>query len=85
GSPVHQGFTRQNSFRLPDTWRPIVAEEHRYRWRVSIVSVTGQRQDGGFIYTFGGRASQDGYFTWLGAVPTPTPTPTPLPSATPSP
>jgi hypothetical protein len=78
-----RGFTRQTSFRVPEGWRPDAAEVHQFRWRVSIVQVTGQREDGGFIYTFGGRVSQDASFTWLGAVPTPTPTATPTPAPQP--
>jgi LysM repeat protein len=86
GSPPLLGFTRQNSFQLPESWRPTDEEEHRYRWRVSIVKVTGRRADGGFIYTFGGRNSADAHFIWLGAIPTPTatPSPTPRPSVTPA-
>lgn len=76
---ARRGFTRQTSFRVPDTWRPPVEESHVFRWRVSIVQVTGKREDGTFIYTFGGTTSEDGSFTWLGAVPTPTSTPTPTP------
>jgi hypothetical protein len=72
-----RGFTRQTSFRVPEQWRPDVTESHTFRWRVSIVQVTGQRADGAFIYTFGGRTSEDAFFTWLGAIPTPTPTATP--------
>jgi LysM repeat protein len=71
-----RGFTRDNAFRIPGDWRPDEPADHRFRWRVSIVQVTGRREDGGFIYTFGGRNSEDTYFTWLGAIPTPTPTPT---------
>jgi LysM repeat protein len=78
-----RGFTRQTSFRVPGTWRPILPEFHVFRWRVSIVSVTGERADGSFIYTFGGNRSQDALFNWLGASPTPTPTPTP--TSTPEP
>lgn len=83
----YRDFTRDTSFTVPADWRPVVSgsEAHRLRWRVSIVKVTGQRSDGAFIYTFGGRSSEDAFFTWLGATPTPTPTPTPLPTATPLP
>lgn len=76
GQHPQRGFTRDNAFRVPQEWRPPVDEYHEFRWRVSIVRVTGQRQDGEFIYTFGGRNSEDGTFTWQGAVPTATPTPT---------
>ncbi|MEW5987757.1 MAG: LysM peptidoglycan-binding domain-containing protein [Chloroflexota bacterium] len=72
-----RAFTRQNSFQLPSTWRPAVPELHYFRWRVSIVRVTGRRADGAFIYTYGGTTSQDSDFYWLGVVPTPTPTVTP--------
>ena len=51
----------------------------------SIVKVTGQREDGQFIYTFGGANSDEGSLYWQGAVPTatpPIPTDTPTPSAT---
>ena len=75
-----RGFTRQTSFQVPGTWRPSVAEAHLMRWRVTIVRVVGERQDGSFIYTFLGRSSQDAYFTWVGAVPTATPTPSPTPT-----
>jgi hypothetical protein len=78
-----RGFTRDNSFQIPSSWRPVEPESHQMRWKVSIVQVTGQRSDGEFIYTYGGRSSEDGFFSWLGAVPTPTPTPTPLPTNTP--
>ncbi len=78
-----RGFTRQTSFQVPGSWRPAVPETHLMRWRVTIVRVVGERQDGSFIYTFVGRSSQDAYFTWVGAVPTATPTasPTPIPTA----
>lgn len=73
-------FTRDNAYRLPHSWRPTVEEYHDFRWRVSIVRVSGQRQDGGFIYTYGGRYSEDATFTWRGAIPTATPTSTPTPT-----
>lgn len=80
--PSYRDFTRDTAFRLPPAWRPPVAETQLFRWRVSIVQVTGQRVDGQFIYTFGGESSEDAFFSWLGAVPTPTPTPTPTIPAT---
>jgi LysM repeat protein len=61
-----RGFTRQSSFVVPTAWHAPVAEEHTFRWRVSIVRVTGQRSDGSFTYTYGGNPSHDGFFTWLG-------------------
>lgn len=78
-----RAFTRQTSFQLPSSWRPPVVEYHQFRWRVSIVRVTGQRQDGTFVYSYAGRASTDHTFTWLGAIPTPTPTPTLTPTPVP--
>lgn len=71
-----RGFTRQTSFQVPEAWRPTVLETHLFRWRVTIARVTGERQDGSYIYSFAGRTSDDAYFTWLGAIPTPTPPPT---------
>lgn len=59
-----RGFTRQNSFQLPASWRPNTGDLHHYEWKVSIVQVTGQRQDGSFIYTYGGRTSQPSTF-WV--------------------
>lgn len=85
GVHPRRGFTRQNAFRVPTSWRPEEEVYHDFQWKVSIVRVTGRRDDGGFIYTFGGRASDAGFFTWLGAIPTPTPTPTYTPTATPAP
>ncbi len=83
GQHPDRAFTRDNAFRVPGSWRPPVEAHHDFRWRISIVTVTGQREDGGFLYTFGGRFSDDAYFTWRGAIPTPTPTATT--TATPEP
>jgi hypothetical protein len=82
-----RGFTRRTAFRAPESWRPSIEETHLFRWRVSIIQVTGERIDGSFIYTFGGNSSEIGFFNWLGAVPTPTPTATntPAPTRTPTP
>lgn len=82
-APPQRAFTRDNTFTVPSSWRPITVEEYDFKWHISIVRVTGQRQDGSFIYAFGGRNSQENTFTWLGAIPTATPTPTPSPIATP--
>lgn len=79
----HRAFTRDTSLKVPDAWRPAVAEIHEVRWRVSIVRVTGARSDGGIIYEYGGRSSEDSHFFWLGAEPTATPTLTPVPTETP--
>ncbi len=77
-----RGFTRDNSFKIPGDWRLALfePETHEFRWRVSIVKKTGERMDGGFIYTYGGRSSADAVFSWLSATPTPTPTMTPTPT-----
>ena len=83
GAHPLRGFTRENAFRVPERWRPHDEELHPFQWQVSIVRVTGQREDGGFIYTFGGRNSEEGRFSWRGAIPTPTPTPTMTPSPAP--
>lgn len=80
-----RAFTRDTSFHLPSSWRPTVPELHQMRWRVSIVQVTGQREDGEFIYTFGGQNSSEATFNWLGAEPTATPTSTSTPTITPTP
>ncbi|MFZ0547816.1 MAG: LysM peptidoglycan-binding domain-containing protein, partial [Candidatus Promineifilaceae bacterium] len=80
-----RGFTRQTAFRVPSAWRPDVVETHLFRWQVSIVQVTGERDDGSFIYTFGGNASEPDFFNWLGDVSTPPPTATYTPSPTPTP
>ncbi len=81
-----RGFTRRTAFRVPESWRPSEEETHLFRWRVSIIQVTGEREDGSFIYTFGGNSSEFAFFNWLGAilVPTPTATYTPLPTQTPT-
>ena len=62
----HRGFTRDQSLRLPDEWRPDGAGQQRMQWQVSIVAVTGRRSDGGFIYTFRGTAGAPSYFSWAG-------------------
>ncbi len=63
-SHPRRAFTRQNSFQLPEDWTPLDNDVHDIRWRISIVRITGQRDDGSFIYTFGGRSSDDAYFKW---------------------
>ena len=80
-----RAFTRDTSLRVPGTWRPVVAEEHLLRWRVSIVQKTGERSDGQFIYDYGGQSSGDATFIWQGAEPTATPRPTATPTMTPTP
>ena len=85
GAPAYRGFTPDTVFELPVEWRPTVAEERPFRWRVAIVQVTGYRSDGVPIYTQGGRYSQFYTFNWLGVVPTATPVPTQTPTSTPTP
>jgi LysM repeat protein len=58
----NRGFARQTTFTIPDEWWPTGEGLHRYRWLVSIVRVTGIREDGQFIYTFGGSSSEDSFF-----------------------
>ena len=62
----HRGFTRDQSLRLPDEWRPSGAGQRHMQWQVSIVAVTGRRSDGGFIYTFRGTAGAPSTFLWEG-------------------
>lgn len=64
-SHPRRSFTRQNSFQLPTDWKPTESADHEIRWRVSIVRITDQREDGSFIYTFGGESSDDAYFEWI--------------------
>jgi len=79
----NRAFTRQTSFQIPAVWRSVVPELHRFRWRVQIVNVTGERQDGSSIFTFGGNKSEDAFFNWVGAIPTITPSPSPAPTQEP--
>ena len=79
-----RGFTRDNAFQLPSSWRPDVVESHHMRWRVSLVKVTGFREDGLPIFTYGGQSSDDALFSWEGAIPTPTPVPTATKTAVPT-
>lgn len=65
-SHPRRAFTRQTSFQLPEEWDPTDSDPHDVRWRISIVLITGQREDGSFTYTFGGQSSEDAYFLWGG-------------------
>ena len=60
----HRGFTRDQSLRVPEQWRPAAGETQHVEWRVSIVQVTGRRSDGGFIYGFRGTAGAPSSFVW---------------------
>jgi hypothetical protein len=75
-----RGFSRDPSFRVPASWRPVFPELRKMQWQVSIIHETGRRSDGGMIYTFGGKSSPPATFYWLGSVPTATPLPTPTPT-----
>ncbi|MBP8000738.1 MAG: LysM peptidoglycan-binding domain-containing protein [Chloroflexi bacterium] len=63
-SHPHRAFTRHTSFQLPGEWRPLDDGAHRYQWRVTIVNVSGRRDDGGFIYAPIGASSAPEHFTW---------------------
>lgn len=65
-SHPHRAFTRHTSFQVPGEWRPLDDTPHRFQWRVTIVSVSGRRQDGGFIYTPVGASSVLEHFVWGG-------------------
>ncbi|HSH05437.1 MAG TPA: LysM peptidoglycan-binding domain-containing protein [Anaerolineae bacterium] len=82
GSRPRRGFTRDTAWSVPESWRPSVAQVERMRWRVGVVTITGQRDDGAFTYAYGGGFSSPRYFDWLGVVPTPTPVPTLTPTPT---
>ena len=58
-----RAFTRQTSFQVPPSWRPTSSENSQIQWRISIVTVTGERNDGAFIYTPSGESSQPSQFT----------------------
>ncbi len=77
-----RGFTRDTAFQVPSSWRPAIDDMRQMRWRVSLVNVTGFREDGMPLFTFGGQSSQDAFFNWLGAIPTATPLPTATATAT---
>jgi len=60
-----RSFTRQNSFQVPEEWTPAEYKDNDIRWRISIVRIVDQREDGSFVYTFGGESSDDAYFKWV--------------------
>ena len=51
-----RAFTQSTSFQIPAGWQ-IDTGEVTYRWRVSYVQITAQRDDGEFIYAFGSPSS----------------------------
>ena len=60
-----RGFTRTNAFRVPLEWRPNDnGARHQFQWQVTIIQVTGERSDGRFTYTYGGRTSTPKTFFW---------------------
>lgn len=63
-SHPRRAFTRHTSFQLPGEWHPLDNLAHRFQWRVTIVNVSGRRQDGGFIYAPIGNSSRLEHFTW---------------------
>ncbi len=68
-SRPHRIFTRQTSFLVPPTWGPATGEpQPTFRWRVSVVSVTGQRSDGVFNYAYNSPSSEAA-FAWLPGAP----------------
>jgi hypothetical protein len=63
-SHPRRAFTRNTSFQVRPEWRPLDNTPHRFQWRVTIINVSGRRQDGGFIYAPVGESSPIEYFTW---------------------
>jgi LysM repeat protein len=63
-SRPYRAFTRDTAVRIPLTLRPESGQTELFRWRVTIVRVTGQRADGQFTYTYGGNPSIEALFYW---------------------
>lgn len=59
-------FTRSAGLTLPADWAPSVGESHDYVWRVSLVSIDGRRENGGYIYSVIGAESVARQFSWDG-------------------
>ena len=61
-----RGFTRQTAFQLPTDWLPASSDAPsvNYRWRVFLVTVTGERADGGFNYQYDAKQSGESHFTF---------------------
>ena len=51
-----RAFTQQTSFQIPEQW--LAENVSTFRWRVRYVTVTAERQDGDFVYAFGGPSSE---------------------------
>lgn len=56
-------FTRSAGVSLPDSWEPVDGE-HDFVWRVSLVTIDGRRDNGGYIYTIIGAESVARQFSW---------------------
>jgi LysM repeat protein len=56
-------FTQSAGVPLPADWAPA-SGEHRYVWRVSLVEISGRRDNGGFVYSIVGAESVPKTFTW---------------------
>lgn len=56
-------FTQSAGVPLPADWAPVTGE-HDYVWRVSVVEITGRRDNGGFIYSVVGAESIPRTFSW---------------------
>jgi LysM repeat protein len=63
-SRPYRAFTRDTAVRIPLTLRPDQGQTELFRWRVTIIRVTGQRTDGQFTYTYGGNPSIEALFYW---------------------
>ncbi len=63
-SHPHRAYTRQTSFQVLDEWKPSPGADDQYRWRVRIVRITGERDDGDYIFAPGGPVSEDSFFNW---------------------
>jgi LysM repeat protein len=63
-SRPYRAFTRDTAVRIPLALRPESGQTELFRWRVTIVRVTGQRADGQFTYTYGGNPSIEALFYW---------------------
>ena len=62
--PPLRAFTQANSVQVDPQWQADDDRPHRYRWQVSLVQATGEREDGSLIYTYGGPVSAPRQFVW---------------------
>ncbi len=56
-SRPRRAFTQQTSFQFQPEWDETPTSA-TFRWRVSYVWITGERQDGDFVYAYGGPSSE---------------------------